>query len=86
MHGASFVAGGDGEVDAVFGEGGESLGGGEFDDRKAEERSGRGAGDLGIGGGDRAFGGEDAGGSEGFGTAEDGAEVAGVLQSGAAED
>ena len=86
LNGAAFVAGGDGEADAVLVKGGEGLGGGEFDAGEAEDRSGRGAGDLGIGGGDGSLKGQQAAGSEGFGGAEDGAEVAGVLEPGTAED
>jgi len=86
LHGTALVGAGDGEADAVSGDGIQSFGGGEFDDREAEDRSGGGTSDFGIGCGDSAFGGEYAAGSEGFGTAEDGAEVTGVLKSGTAED
>ena len=84
MHGEALVRAGDDEAGAVFFESCQGFCGGQFDDGEAEDRSGRGSGDLGIGGRDGAFGGEHAAGSKGFGAAEDGAEVSGVLEAGAA--
>ena len=58
------------------------FGGGNVSRRQAEDGSGRAAQGFPVVGADGAFGEEDSGGAEGFGGAEDGAEVAGVLKAG----
>ena len=72
--------------DMAFGEGGEGLCGFLLHDRNAEGRSGGGAQGFGVPDVDGAGKGDDAAGSKGFRRADQGAEVAGILQSGGDED
>lgn len=86
--GGSRCCRGDGgeDGDVAFGEGGEGLGGFFLDNRDAEGRSGGSAEGFGVPHVDGAGEGDDAAGPEGFRRADQGAEVAGILQSGGNQD
>ena len=69
-------------LDARGGEAGEAFVFGDVNEGQAEDAAGGGAHGFGVPGADGAVEGDDSGGTEGFGGAEDGAEVAGVLEAG----